>query len=104
MIFMKSAFVLFLSLATGYVLCVLARRETGILKTVGYTLGASIILLSLLYGLLASELSPCMSGMDKHMGGMGYMHGSKMMKSMCPNCGGMMQKGCCPMCGPMMKK
>lgn len=44
----------FLSLGLGYVLCVLAKKEKGLLKTLGYTLGISILILSLLYGLAAS--------------------------------------------------
>ena len=52
--FMKSASMLFLSLGVGYALCVLAKKQEGILKTLGYTLGISILVLSLAYGLVAS--------------------------------------------------
>ena len=51
---MYGAFMLFLSLGLGYVLCVLAAREKGVLKTVGYTLGIAILVLTLLYGVMAS--------------------------------------------------
>ena len=51
---MGYAFKIFLSLGLGYVLCVVAKKEKGLLKTLGYTLGISILVLSLLYGLAAS--------------------------------------------------
>ena len=47
MFLMKGIFVLFVSLSMGYVLCILARKQEGILKTLGYTLGISMIALSL---------------------------------------------------------
>lgn len=50
MMMMKGAMLLFISLAIGYVLCVLAEKQKGTLKTAGYTLGIAIIVLSLLYG------------------------------------------------------
>jgi len=50
MFMMKGALALFMSLAIGYVLCILAdKQKKGILQIVGYTLGAAIIALSLLY-------------------------------------------------------
>lgn len=52
--FMKGVFMLFLSLGVGYALCVLAKKQEGLLKTLGYTLGISILVLSLLYGLVAN--------------------------------------------------
>jgi len=52
---MKEGFVLFLSIALGYVLCVLADKQKGLLKTVGYTFGIAIMVLTLLYGVVASE-------------------------------------------------
>ena len=55
MLIMKGALVLFISLAIGYVLCILANKQKkGLLQTVGYTLGTSIIVLSLLYSVLDS--------------------------------------------------
>jgi len=83
---MHGAFMLFLSLGLGYVLCVLAAREKGVLKTVGYTLGIAILVLTLLYGVMAS----C----GEKMGGMGKMGGVCGMK------GGMMKGGH----GHMMKR
>ena len=62
---------LFLSLSLGYVLCILAKKETGILKTVGYTLGISILVISLVSGLIVSSV--CMPYMCK-MGKIGKMH------------------------------
>lgn len=64
---MKGVFMLFLCLGLGYGLCVVAKKQEGVLKTLGYTLGIAILALSFLYGLLAAELK-CRA-MDK-MGGM----------------------------------
>ena len=53
MVMMKGALALFMSLAIGYVLCILAdKQKKGLLQTVGYTLGTAIIALSLLYSAL----------------------------------------------------
>ena len=53
MFMMKGALALFMSLAIGYVLCILAdKQKKGLLQTVGYTLGTAIIVLSLLYSFL----------------------------------------------------
>lgn len=60
--FMKGIFMLFISLGLGYVLCVLAKRQEGILKTLGYALGISILVLSLLYGLEAAYLKYSLEG------------------------------------------
>jgi len=54
--FMKNAFMLFMSLGVGYAMCVLAKKEQGLLKTLGYTLGTSILVLSLLYSVFANEV------------------------------------------------
>ena len=63
MIMMKGALILFMSLAIGYVLCVLANKQKkGLLQTVGYTLGTAIIVLSLLYGVLDSCAMMCKKG------------------------------------------
>ena len=68
---------MFLSLGLGYVLCVLANKEKGVMKTLGFTLGISMLVLSLAYGFMESQ----------------------------SKCG--MMDGKCPMCnmchGPMMK-
>ena len=53
---LKDMFVLFMSLALGYVMCILARKEKSMLKTVGYTLGICIIAMTLLYGFFASQM------------------------------------------------
>jgi len=55
MFMMKGALALFISLAIGYALCILANKQKkGLLQTVGYTLGTAIITLSLLYSVLDS--------------------------------------------------
>lgn len=53
---MKHAFVLFLSISLGYIVCVVAEKQKNILRTVGFTLGVAIIVLSLLYGVFDNEL------------------------------------------------
>ena len=55
MYLMKGAFMLFMSLGIGYVLCVLAEKQKGLLKTVGYTLGIAIIALSLMASAVESS-------------------------------------------------
>lgn len=72
MFMMKGALTLFVSLAIGYGMCVLANKQKkGLLQTVGYALGSAIIALSLLYGILDSKAMMC---------GKGYMrHGNKAM-------------------------
>ena len=52
---MFDTLILFLSLSLGYVVCVLADKQQGNLKTLGYTIGISAVVLSLLYGVAASE-------------------------------------------------
>lgn len=47
---MCSMLMLFAGLGTGYVLCILAKKEKGNLKVLGFTLGISILALSLLSG------------------------------------------------------
>ena len=78
--FMKGVFMLFLSLGLGYVLCVLAKKQEGLLKTLGYTLGISILVLSLIYALETSYSKfplICQSG-----GPISKMYGS--MSKFCP--------------------
>jgi hypothetical protein len=60
-------FKVYLSLAIGYLLCVTAKKQEGILKTVGYTIGIAILVLTLVGGLLKSQaklIKACM-GMPK---------------------------------------
>ena len=60
MFMMKGALALFMSLAIGYVLCILAsKQKKGLLQTIGYTLGTAIIVLSLLYSALDSCAMMC---------------------------------------------
>ncbi len=68
--FMQGLGGLFLSLGLGYVLCVVAEKQKGILRTVGYTLGIAILALSLIYGLINAEAKWCMKGKMAHHGGM----------------------------------
>jgi hypothetical protein len=64
---MKGALSLFVSLAIGYVLCILANKQKkGLLKTVGYTLGTAIIVLSLLYSVLDGCMMMCQKGKMWH--------------------------------------
>ena len=73
MFMMKGALALFISLAIGYVLCILANKQKkGLLQTVGYTLGTAIIALSLLYSVLDSCATMCSKG--------GMWRGNKAMK------------------------
>jgi len=74
MFMLKGAFVLFMSLALGYILCILAKKQEGVLKTLGYTLGISILALSLLAGAMESIMMRCMKG--------GPVCGMKYMKAM----------------------
>ena len=63
MLMMKGALALFMSLAIGYVLCILANKQKkGLLQTVGYTLGTAMIVLSLLYSVLDSCAMTCERG------------------------------------------
>ena len=74
---MYGSFMLYASLGIGYVLCILAKKEKGNLRVLGFTLGVSIIVLSLIMGLVGTYSKQCMM-----MGGKGGICG-KMMKS-CP--------------------
>lgn len=58
MFMMKGALMLFMSLAIGYVICILAKKQDGLLRTVGYTIGTAILALTLLYG-AAESVSQC---------------------------------------------
>ena len=67
MVMMKGALALFMSLAIGYVLCILANKQKkGLLQTVGYTLGTAIIVLSLLYSVADSCAMMCKKGKMWH--------------------------------------
>ena len=80
MFMVKGALALFISLAIGYVLCILAsKQKKGLLQTVGYTLGAAIITLSLLYSVLESCDTMCRKGRMWH-GAKGMQCNHGMMK------------------------
>ena len=66
MFMMKGALVLFVSLAIGYSLCVLADKQKGVLRTVGYTLGTAILVLSLLYSAMESCAMMCVKDKSWH--------------------------------------
>ena len=84
---MGSDLALFIALSLGYALCVLAKKQDGLLKTIGYTLGIAIIVLSLVGAVLMAQVkSSCM--------GMGKMGKSPC----CMKMGGMKGKPC-----PMVK-
>jgi len=55
---LKEMFVFFMSLALGYILCVVARKQKAALKTLGYTIGISIMVLTFAYALLMAYASP----------------------------------------------
>ena len=65
---LKEMFVFFLSLALGYILCIVAKKQTSVLKTLGYTLGISVMVLTFLGALVTSQNynywgnKPCMGG------------------------------------------
>ncbi|MDP3730242.1 MAG: hypothetical protein Q8R14_01800 [Candidatus Omnitrophota bacterium] len=64
---MKGALVLFVSLAIGYGICIVANKQKkGLLQTVGYTLGAAIITLSFLYSVVDSYAMMCGKGKMYH--------------------------------------
>ena len=66
MMMVKCMSFLFASLGIGYVLCFLAKKEKGLMKTLGYTLGISILVLSLVAGLICSGVNcPMMGKMGK---------------------------------------
>lgn len=75
---------LFISIVLGYGLCVVAKKQEGLLKTVGYTFGISILALSLVSAALISQVKchykggMCICGMS-HM-----KQGGMMMGKPCP--------------------
>lgn len=56
MYLMKGAFMLFMSLGIGYILCILAEKQKGLLRTLGYTLGIAILALSLVASAIESTM------------------------------------------------
>lgn len=81
---MHSIFVFFLTLALGYALCVHAKKQKGVLQTLGNTLGIGAIVFTLLFGLFSAQGPACKCPMCCKMGKMDKMD------KMCP--GGMMMK------------
>ncbi len=77
----KGAFALFMSLAIGYVLCILANKQKkGLLQTLGYTLGAAIIVMSLAYSLADSCQTMCSKNRMWHGDKGMKCHGGTFMK------------------------
>ena len=74
---MKGLLMLSISLAIGYGLCVVARKEKGYMKTLGYALGIGVIAVSLLYGAVESILNCPMKGK--------FMCDKKMASHYCPD-------------------
>lgn len=73
-------FTMYLSLALGYILCILAKKQEGVLKTLGYALGIAILVITLISGIISScyfyskgrcpiAKMCCMGMMDKDMRG-----------------------------------
>ena len=51
-----SSFVVFVLIGFAYALCILAKREAGLIKTVGNTLAVSFVLLAMMYVYVVTEL------------------------------------------------
>lgn len=49
MIFLQGTFMLFILLGLSHVLCILAKKEEGVVRTVGYTLAVCLVILSILF-------------------------------------------------------
>lgn len=56
---MCAGLMFFASLGLGYGLCVLANKEKGNLRVLGFSLGISIIALTLLFGLVKTYAKQC---------------------------------------------
>ncbi len=76
----KSIFVFFLTLALGYALCVHAKKQKGVLQTLGYTLGIGAIVFTLLFGLFQAQGGCPMHSKYGKMGKMDKMCSPMMMK------------------------
>jgi len=77
---MKGVLALFMSLAIGYVLCILAAKQKGLLRTVGYTLGTAMIILSLLCSAIGNYTMTCMKGKYAKKSKAMKCHPGKLMK------------------------
>ena len=55
MMFMRQMFVIYLSLGIGYLFCVSAKKQEGVLRTVGYTIGIAILVITLLSSAMLSQ-------------------------------------------------
>jgi hypothetical protein len=52
----KQMLVMYLSLGLGYMICVIAKKQEGVVKTLGYTLGIAMIVLTLVSGVMESRI------------------------------------------------
>ncbi|MDP2912694.1 MAG: hypothetical protein Q8N91_01635 [Candidatus Omnitrophota bacterium] len=80
MLWMKDLYGLLITVALGYVLCVIGKKQEGILKLLGYALGVFILGISLIAGLIKSCTDWCPMGKAWKHGSMSKMC-SKMMKN-----------------------
>ena len=55
MAFLQGTFMLFILLGLSHVLCILAKKEEGIVRTVGYTLAVCLVILSILFVIVETE-------------------------------------------------
>jgi len=60
---------LLMSLALGYFVCVVAKKQQDLLRTVGYTIGIAIIVLALGWAAVVTIAMPDMGKCMKMMGG-----------------------------------
>jgi hypothetical protein len=65
MIFWQGAFTLFTLLGLSHVLCILAKKEEGIVRTVGYTLAVCLVILSILYLITEVDLTSSSTPLQK---------------------------------------
>jgi len=79
---MYSETTLFISLGLGYALCVLAKKQSGALKTLGYTLGAGILAFSLVSAVIVSTAGHCGYGRMYGKGNMSKMRKMDKMRKM----------------------
>jgi hypothetical protein len=65
MAFWQGAFMLFILLGLSHILCILAHREEGIIRTVGYTLAVCLVILSILYIITEVDLTSSTMSVQK---------------------------------------
>lgn len=65
MAFMQGTFTLFILLGLSHVLCILAKKEEGIVRTVGYTLAVCLVILSVLFIIIETDAGGSSLAIDK---------------------------------------